>query len=149
MGLDVGEKIKNLRINKGLTQDELADRLGISRHLVSKWELGQRLPGYDAVEMMAEYFDVEPELLILGDSTVYEELDSCIPRGMNSETASKLIDEFSRSLDKRDREIFLLRYVRFMSSKGIARKIGKGYGTVRNRLVVIRKTLREFLDRCV
>lgn len=30
MGLDVGEKIKNLRINKGLTEDELADRLGIS-----------------------------------------------------------------------------------------------------------------------
>ena len=53
MTLDVGEKIKNLRIDKGLPQDELAERLGVSRALVCKWEMGKRLPAYST---LADYW---------------------------------------------------------------------------------------------
>ena len=38
------EKIINLRKQKGLSQEELAEQLGVSRQAVSRWELGQTLP---------------------------------------------------------------------------------------------------------
>ena len=64
MRLDVGEKIKNLRTDKGLTQDELAERLNVSRALVCKWEPGSRLPAYSNVEELSTIFDVDSELLM-------------------------------------------------------------------------------------
>ncbi len=64
MSLDVGEKIKNLRTDKGLTQDELAERLNVSRALVSKWETGSRLHAYSNVEELSTIFDVDSELLM-------------------------------------------------------------------------------------
>jgi transcriptional regulator with XRE-family HTH domain len=64
MSLDVGEKIKNLRIDKGLTQDELAERLNVSRALVCKWETGSRLPAYSNVEELSTIFDVDSELMM-------------------------------------------------------------------------------------
>ena len=64
MSLDVGEKIKNLRTDKGLPQDELAARLNVSRALVSKWETGSRLPAYSNVEELSTIFDVDSELLM-------------------------------------------------------------------------------------
>ena len=64
MSLDVGEKIKNLRTDKGLTQDELAERLNVSRTLVCKWETGSRLPAYNNVEELSTIFDVDSELMM-------------------------------------------------------------------------------------
>ena len=149
MSLDVGEKIKNLRIDKGLTQDELAERLNVSRALVCKWEIGSRLPAYSVLEELSTIFDVDSELLILADATVYEDLDTCIPANMDSRQASDLISDFVRALGEKDAELFKMRYIAFMDSKTIARKLGKSYGTVRNRLTVLRKNLRAFLERCV
>ena len=88
MSLDVGDKIKNLRIGKGLTQDEPAERLGVSRALVSKWEIGSRLPSYSTLEELAGIFNVDSELLILADATVYEDLDNCIPADMDPRRVS-------------------------------------------------------------
>ena len=64
MRLDVGEKIKNIRTDKGLTQDELAERLNVSRTLVCKWETGSRLPAHSNVEVLSTIFDVDSELLM-------------------------------------------------------------------------------------
>ena len=52
--MDIGGRIAELRKEIGLTQQELADRLYVSRQLVSKWESGDRRPDYKTVEKIAE-----------------------------------------------------------------------------------------------
>ena len=43
----LGEKLKKLRKARGLSQEQLADRLNVSRQAISKWELGESTPDTD------------------------------------------------------------------------------------------------------
>mgnify|MGYP003309916560 CR=1 FL=1 len=51
-------RLKELRMEAGLTQQELADRLGISKQAVSMYELGNRRPAFDIAEAIASFFGV-------------------------------------------------------------------------------------------
>ena len=51
-------RIKELRTEAGLTQQELADRVGISKQAVSMYETGNRRPSFDIADALAELFDV-------------------------------------------------------------------------------------------
>ena len=53
----LGEKIKNLRLEKGFSQEELAEKLSVVRQTVSKWEKGRSLPDSDMLLKIAEVFD--------------------------------------------------------------------------------------------
>ena len=52
------EKLQILRKNKGLTQEELAEKLGVSRQAVAKWESGETIPDLDKCRLLAELFEV-------------------------------------------------------------------------------------------
>lgn len=63
--MTIGEQIQNIRIQKGLTQERLAEMLEVSRQSVSKWELGQTVPDVDKIIRMSELFDVSTDTLLL------------------------------------------------------------------------------------
>lgn len=149
MGIAVGEKIKYLRGSRGMTQNELAEKLLVSRHLVSKWEAGQRYPDYTTVKMIAQMFDADPDYLISGEEKVLDELGDCVPKGADPSALASLITGFANSLSEYDKSVFLMRYVRFLDTKEIAARLGKSDGTVRNRLVSLRRALRRYLERCL
>ena len=58
------EKIVELRKSKGLSQEELAEQLGISRQAVSRWELGQTLPDIPNLLQLCELFGVSADYLV-------------------------------------------------------------------------------------
>lgn len=60
----LAEKIQILRQEKGLSQEQLAERLGVSRQSVSKWETGQSRPDMDKLVVLAELFGVSADYLI-------------------------------------------------------------------------------------
>lgn len=62
-----GENLKNLRKQKGLSQEELAERLHIVRQTVSKWEKGLSVPDADLLIRIAEIFETSVSTL-LGDT---------------------------------------------------------------------------------
>nr|WP_297283184.1 helix-turn-helix transcriptional regulator [uncultured Agathobaculum sp.] len=62
--MTLGEKITDLRKKRGLSQEELAITLGVSRQAVSKWELGDAMPDTDKVIALADYFDVTTDWLL-------------------------------------------------------------------------------------
>ena len=58
------EKIVELRKQKGLSQEELAEQLGVSRQAVSRWELGQTLPDIPNLLQLCELFGVSADYLV-------------------------------------------------------------------------------------
>ena len=58
------ERLKTLRIEKGLTQSQLAQELGISNKTVSVYEKGTSLPTFDTLAKIASYFDTTTDFLI-------------------------------------------------------------------------------------
>ena len=56
--MTIADRIQSLRKSKGMSQEELADAVGVSRQAVSKWESEQATPDLDKVVIMSEIFDV-------------------------------------------------------------------------------------------
>lgn len=71
--MTIGEQIQRIRIQKGLTQERLAEMLEVSRQSVSKWELGQAVPDVDKIVRMSELFDVSTDTLLLRNPEELEE----------------------------------------------------------------------------
>ena len=62
----VSHSIKKLREEKGMTQDELAEKLNVTRQAVSNWETGKTQPDIETLTRLAEIFDVSVERIIYG-----------------------------------------------------------------------------------
>lgn len=52
------EKLQELRKKRGLTQEELAEQLYVSRTAISKWESGRGYPSIDSLKAIAKFFSV-------------------------------------------------------------------------------------------
>ena len=65
----VAASIKNLRKQKGLTQDQLAEALHVTRQAVSNWENGKTEPDIETITQLAEFFEVDAETIIYGKNS--------------------------------------------------------------------------------
>lgn len=65
--MEFSEKLQELRKRKGLTQEELAEALYVSRTAISKWESGRGYPSIDSLKAIAGYFSVTIDDLLSGD----------------------------------------------------------------------------------
>lgn len=73
--MEFHEKLQELRKQRGLTQEELAQDLFVSRTAVSKWESGRGYPNIDSLKAIAAYFHISIDELLSGDEllTIAEE----------------------------------------------------------------------------
>ena len=65
--MEFGEKLQELRKSRGLTQEELAEALYVSRTAVSKWESGRGYPNIDSLKEISKYFSVTIDDLLSGE----------------------------------------------------------------------------------
>lgn len=65
--IKIGGFLKALRIGKQLTQEQLAEVVGVSRRTVSRWETGSNLPDLDILIELADYYQVELRELLDGE----------------------------------------------------------------------------------
>lgn len=68
--MEFNEKLQQLRKDRGITQEELAQSLYVSRTAVSKWESGRGYPSIDSLKQIAEYFSVTVDDLLSGDKII-------------------------------------------------------------------------------
>ena len=72
--MNISDKIQLLRRENEWSQDELAEKLGVSRQSVSKWESGKALPDSEKVLAMAQLFDVSTDFLLKDEmEPIFEE----------------------------------------------------------------------------
>ena len=68
--MEFNEKLQELRKSKGLTQEELAEKLFVSRTAISKWESGRGYPSIDSLKEIARFFSVTIDDLICSDEMI-------------------------------------------------------------------------------
>ena len=66
--MTIEERIQELRKGKGLSQEQLADVLNVSRQAVSKWESGQSLPDVERLIAMSTLFEVTVDYILKGET---------------------------------------------------------------------------------
>lgn len=65
--IKIGRFFGELRKEKGLTQEQLAENFGVSRRTVSRWETGSNMPDLDILIEMSDYYEVELRELLDGE----------------------------------------------------------------------------------
>lgn len=72
--------LKELRINRGLTQDDLSKGIGLAKSTISMYENGNREPNFETLELFADFFNVDM-------NTLFEHNSQNISYYLNPETA--------------------------------------------------------------
>ena len=69
--MEFHEKLQELRKSRGLTQEELAGALFVSRTAISKWESGRGYPSIDSLNEISRYFSVSIDDLLSGEQLIF------------------------------------------------------------------------------
>lgn len=85
-----GTKLFELRKEKGLSQEDLANRLDVTRQTVSKWELGDSTPDLDRLVLLAELFEVSLDELVLDKVPLTSGLDALGAKVLTGENKQKV-----------------------------------------------------------
>lgn len=64
----IATRIQTMRMSRGISQTDLAKKIGVSRSTIAMWEIGSRVPNWDMVEALADVFNVRA-------SAIYEDDD--------------------------------------------------------------------------
>lgn len=65
--MDIGERIKDYRNKRSWSQQELADKLNVSRQTVSRWEIGSSIPDVEMMMKISDLFEVDLQQLVSGE----------------------------------------------------------------------------------
>lgn len=66
LNMNLADRIQHLRKAKGISQEELADKIGVSRQAVSKWESEQSVPDIEKIILLSDYFETTTDFLLKG-----------------------------------------------------------------------------------
>ena len=97
--LKMGAYLKKLRNEKGLTQEELSEKFGVTRRSVSRWETGDNLPDIDILIEMSDFYNVELKDLLQGGN---KNMDNT-----QKETAI-LVDDYNKTNNNKAYRIVLI-----------------------------------------
>lgn len=67
--IEIGKFLQQLRKEKGLTQEQLAERFQIARRTVSRWETGSNLPDLDLLIELSDFYAVDLREILNGERT--------------------------------------------------------------------------------
>lgn len=65
--MNLGERLFELRKTKNLTQDDVAEKLNVTRQTISKWETNQSTPDFDKIVPLCELYEISPNELLTGE----------------------------------------------------------------------------------
>lgn len=98
--MDLGERLFELRKAKNLTQDDVAEKLNVTRQTVSKWETNQSTPDFDKIVPLCELYEISPNELLTGEKQEQETVDNKNSDEFNWNEAKKHL--FARGKDDED-----------------------------------------------
>ena len=89
--MKIADKIKNARIQKGYTQEQVAENLFVSRQTISNWENGKSLPDILSIMRMSELYELSLDELMRGDRALLKKIE----KDVRTAKAEKRIIKFA------------------------------------------------------
>ncbi|MGO1224998.1 MAG: helix-turn-helix transcriptional regulator, partial [Leuconostoc falkenbergense] len=83
------QDIKQLRLQKKMTQQELADEVHVSRQTVSTWETGKNYPSLDVLRRLSDLFDVSFEKIMFGEEIDMRDKQKSIAEAIDQDVSLK------------------------------------------------------------
>ena len=109
-----GERLYELRKNKNISQEELAELLDVSRQSISKWENDKAYPEMTRLLFMSEYFDVSLDYLMRGADS--DESNNDLTVGYKAQNMLRVWNNFISNLSDKQRKLMMLLYIFFKST---------------------------------
>ena len=110
--MELGNNISNFRKEKHITQEALAEKLGVSRQAVAKWEANESLPDIIKVAELADFFEISVDHLLGREKTYLDKIIKHIDKAPQN--------SMERSDD--DTKLMVNRYMQYMKSIGCSAK---------------------------
>ncbi|MBP5256143.1 MAG: helix-turn-helix transcriptional regulator [Clostridia bacterium] len=145
--MDVGKIISELRTERKMSQQTLADLLYVSRELVSKWETGKRRPDYHMIENISEVFGIPVSRIIDTNDVLFDELSECVPARseITPEDLAPIVNDFLKGLDVNESSLFIERYYFLRNVTEISLISGKKENYIRAVLSRTRHKLKKYV----
>lgn len=146
--MNFGAKISELRIKNDISQEELAEKLNVSRFLISKWENDKRRPYNEMIKALCDLFSVDKDFFESDEEAVVRELSKCVHKDqdLSDEAYLKLLNDFLWSLPEKERNIFIRRYYFFETPVQISEIYLIGQAHIRMILSRTRSKFKRFLS---
>lgn len=100
----IGEFLRTLRKEKGLTQEQLAEKFGVSGRTVSRWETGSNMPDISIISEIADFYEIDVRELIDGERKSKEVPEEA---SVSEETVSKIIEYADGESTKLSRKVMI------------------------------------------
>ena len=107
-----GEKIRELRLRNGWTQQEVADKVGLKKSMISMLERNERKPSFEVLEAFADVFNVDLDMLAGDKRSQVDELRDMLKENHNL----RMLLSASAKLDEKDIEQ-LIRLAKLMDKE--------------------------------
>jgi len=101
MDSSLGLNIRYLRKSKGLTQDQLADKIGVNRAMIGSYEEGRAVPKLSALSILSHYFGVSIDSLVKHDLSTREATEA---GGTSIDASGKRLRVLTTVIDREDKE---------------------------------------------
>lgn len=72
--MEIGEKLKNSRLNAGMTQEQIAEKINVSRQTISNWENGKSLPDVISLIKISDLYQISLDDLLKGDGKMMDKI---------------------------------------------------------------------------
>lgn len=106
----IGNFLKELRQEKQMTQEQLAEYIGVSRRTVSRWETGNNLPDLSVLVELADYYDVDLKEIFRGERG-YETMETELKETLLQ--AAQYTDGLKKKIVKRIHALFIIGCISF------------------------------------
>lgn len=93
--MDIGMKLKNARMNAGLTQESIAEKIGVSRQTISNWENNKSYPDIISVIHLSDLYSISLDELLKEDKKMMKHLEESTNEVKSRQKFSKLIQIMS------------------------------------------------------
>ncbi|MBR5166389.1 MAG: helix-turn-helix transcriptional regulator [Ruminococcus sp.] len=110
--MEFNNKLYELRKQKGFSQEELANRLNVSRQTVSKWEVGDSTPDMEKLIAMSDLFGISLDELVLDKApepvTVVQPVKACVYSEVKADIKEKVLTDDNKKKAKKGLKIAAL-----------------------------------------